>query len=111
MARSLGHRARRPVRASGGGGFSVIATTCATSASATGALPGGGVLSRKSPSAPACMTRACRRQTIAAAWRASHLATVATETPIALAIRRGFSPACRRETIKARILGVVLAFW
>lgn len=47
-----------------GAGFSVMATRVAAFSSAPGALPGGRVLSRSSPSTPSDMKGACQRQTV-----------------------------------------------
>lgn len=47
-----------------GGAFSVIATTFAARSSGTGGLPGGRVLSRRTPSTPSAMNRSCQRQTV-----------------------------------------------
>ena len=55
----------RPVQwvASPGGSAQVSATTCRTSSSPGGGLPGFLVLSRSSPSTPASAKRCCQRQT------------------------------------------------
>ena len=50
--------------ASCGGGSWVSRTRSATRTSATGALPGGRVLSSSSPSTPASAKRSCQRQTV-----------------------------------------------
>lgn len=49
--------------ASCGGGARVRRTNASTRACATGALPGGRVLSRRSPSTPSVMNRSCQRHT------------------------------------------------
>ena len=55
----------RPVQwvLSPGGGANVRSTTRLTVSAGSGDLPGGRVLSRKSPSMPSCMKRSCQRQT------------------------------------------------
>jgi hypothetical protein len=55
----------RPVQcvASPGGGSRVSSTTRRTVASGKGGVPGGRVLSRKSPSTPSAAKRSCQRQT------------------------------------------------
>ena len=45
------------------GGSSVSATTLSTSDGASGAMPGGRVLSRSRPSTPSAMNRSCQRHT------------------------------------------------
>ena len=45
------------------GGSSVSATTLSTSDGASGAIPGGRVLSRSRPSTPSAMKRSCQRHT------------------------------------------------
>jgi hypothetical protein len=59
----------RPVHgvASPGGSPSVRSTTRSTTALGSGALPGGRLLSRSSPSAPSAMNRSCHRHTVALA--------------------------------------------
>jgi len=57
---------------------------------------------RSAPPAPASPS---------AARRVSHWRSVTAETPIAQAIWCGVAPAGRRDTINARIFGVVLAVW
>ena len=59
----LGHRRRGPVGRLAGGGPAVRSITRAITAWSSGGLRDGRVLSRSSPSTPACMKRSCQRQT------------------------------------------------
>jgi hypothetical protein len=76
--------------ASCGGGFSVIATMAAARSQATGALPGGRVLSRKRPATPSAMKRACQRQ------------TVVFDVPVVAMIAFVPKPSALSSTIRAR---------